>query len=87
MAGTYHGDFQFFHKLKDSVAKIELKDLKGFIDSKLKGLDELSRLTLLYQGEGSDKVKNLDGFQTINDPQQFRDQFPKIQPYKDSVQQ
>lgn len=83
MAGTYHGDFQFFAKLSQSLRSISLDRLKAFIDQSLQ-IDQEGHgaLCFLYNGSHLMSSKVPQGFEKIKSYQEVMNEWPKIQPYK-----
>ncbi|MCB0377499.1 MAG: insulinase family protein [Bdellovibrionales bacterium] len=84
MAATYHGDFQFFEKLKNDVAAVDASGLKGYLKEHLLDKAARSQITLLYYGTDAKNTKPLDGFEKVDDYKAFKAKHQKIQPYRNS---
>ncbi len=82
MAGTYHGDFQFYDKLAKTLREINGEKLKAFMEDRLK-LDE-SVITFLYNGSDQGGDEAPEGFKKIEDYQSVMNSWKRIQPYKKS---
>ena len=85
LAGTYHGDFEFFNKLIMELKKVNAKSLQGFIAENLDlGKGAGGMLSYLYNGVEGKKPQCPEGFNKVEDYQEFKAKAKKIQPYKKS---
>ncbi len=86
MAGTYHGDFQFFDKLIAAIGAINLESLGQYINqhlAKMTGTSPSQHMCLLYHSSESKENKvQLPDFDEITDIQSFQRNKELIQPYK-----
>ncbi len=83
MAGTYHGDFEFFNKMAHRVQQVTAQSLIAFIEKNLDfSKNDITSLVLFFNGMNKLDKKIPEGLTLIEDPQTFVAGLPKIQPYK-----
>ncbi len=85
MAGTYHGDFNFFDKLAARVDKVSSEGLKNFMKKHVDlESSDVTSLVLLFNGLNKLEHKVPENLTVIDDAKSFLEHLPKIQPYKRS---
>ena len=81
MAGTYHGDFQFFDKLKKEIESIDKGSLVDFINKKMAGFDQDKVLSLLFVSDKSASQGAPKGFRSHQSLEKFKKEGTWHQPY------
>lgn len=78
MAGTYHGDFNFYQKWAAETQKITHQDLITFMNQYLKSSERESQFAFVYTQE----PKALAGYEWITERESMRKKWPSHQPYR-----
>ncbi len=80
MAATYHGDFTFFDRWIEETKALSKDKLISYIDQYQKSPWKKSVLTLTYSSK--DPLKEYGYFEKITNKSEFKNRFPKVQPYR-----